>query len=269
MNENSNQVVQATREDLIIRSKMNIDFAENNLKQLTNLCSSQEQEQDYYLGLIRRQSIFNIDIWNLLKLRNHTNYISPLIICRCIIDDYIRLAYILESSDPLETLTKMNADAYKKNLNNLEKLAKVNDEFFKKQPPYYPTFELVTEIKEIFKSKEKHHKYFDNINEFKLKSFPSTRAIVDSFPIDETGSGINRAFYLWRHLSDYIHFSNFSFELEFDERNEAYNLNYIQEVLYYSYKTIKLAFRFFETRNNLEIIDVDNLEYFYSNAEKE
>lgn len=259
--------VQASKKDLIELAKRITDFAEDNLKQLGERCQTEELMQDFYLGLIRRQSVFSIDFSSILNQSLHNTYISLLILSRCIIDDYIRLTYIQSQTDPFEALVKMNADAYKKIITNLEKLADVNEKIGMGKVPYYPTKELVQETKEKFKGKEKNKKYFDNIEQFKLKSFPSTRSIIESFALDKLGGSMNRAFYIWRHLSDYVHYSNCSFELEINPDNYGANMNYMQECIFYSYKVIKLSFVFFEKRDSLKLIDRNNLDYFYSNAD--
>lgn len=60
-------IAQTTKADIIKQSQDITDFAEDNLQQLEGLCEKQEQEQDYYLGLIRRQSVFNMDINVVIK----------------------------------------------------------------------------------------------------------------------------------------------------------------------------------------------------------
>lgn len=256
----------ATKEDILNRTKSIITFANDNLEELDKVLRGNKSEiNTYFLGLIRRQSVLACDIKNILTANNHNSFISIYIICRCILDDYIRLKYIINSTNTVESIISLNADAKKKNMDNLCSMAKINDQFIHKNPPFYPTIKFMDKIKEEFLSNPSNDKYFKNKVAYKYKHFPTTKDIVENFEISEKAS-MYRSFYLWRHFSDYIHFSSFSASLEMTETQNCFN--FVQESIYYSYKTCLIAMEYFKNTHGSSIVDLENLEDFYSNAEE-
>ncbi|MDY0144355.1 MAG: hypothetical protein RBR97_20935 [Bacteroidales bacterium] len=250
--------IQATIEDLKQISSKIADFTEINLIQLKDIFETEELENDFYFGIIRRQSAFNLDINTIIKNRKHNNYVSLLIIARCIIDDYIRLKYVIKNDNPIEKIIDINADALKKTFSNLENLAVVNEKAIYGLPPYYPTIKYVENLLDEFKSKTKNHIYFTDDKLSYFKHLPSLKNIVKSFELNDIGKNVNRAFYIWSHLSDYIHYSNSSFILESNPDNTKTNINYLQETLFYSKEIVLLSFNYFEKKHNISTIGLNN-----------
>ncbi len=225
-------MITALKEDIQSQTRSLVTFAQKNLRRIHQAIGNDNSEiYDFYYGLIRRHTVLNRDIENIISDDNHNSFISLYIISRCILDDYIRIKYITSQLNSDETIICLNADARKKNFDNLFSMAKVNEEFIHKQPPYYPTIQLVEDIKKNFLDEHYSDKYFTDKANFKFKQFPTTRNIVDNYPSNEKAS-MYRSFYLWRHFSDYIHFSSFSAHLEINESSDCHN--FLQEAIYHS-----------------------------------
>jgi len=85
-----------------------------------------------------------------------------------------------------------------------------------------------------------------------VKSFSHSRN-VDIFR--------DRAYYLWKEFSSFVHYSNYSFEYEL--KNATENLNMIDESLQYCYNTICLSFKYFERVLKVELKDNSELRKKY------
>ncbi len=245
------------------------DFAEENLNQLDGKLKEEHEVQDFYFGYIRRQWFFSIDLISIFSHSPHKSFISQFILSRCILDDYLHLIYIQSQPDINEAIVSFNADAHKKNFDKISELADVNETILGGSFPFYPTYKQRDEIKEKMQKSPKKSNYFIDIPSFRFKSFKQTGNFIKDFPKDQFRAQIRRAYYLWRHLSDYVHYSKFSFDLEFYPENNENSLNIIQEIIYYSYKVVKLSFEYFQTTYDLKIIDRHNLQSFYKATEQE
>lgn len=259
--------VQASRESLIFQAKMLLEFVQENLVPLEKLSLGNDEENDYYFGLIIRQGIIISDIIALIQNSyNHNSFSSLIIFCRCIIDDYIRLNYLLKQNS-IEALRQLNAEAYKKNIQNLLRLGNAREEFAKTLPKAdlsrYPDKATAQTIELQFQGK--NPQYFTPDGKF--KKFPSTRSITDNLPLDEFGFSMNRCSFLWSHFSDYIHYSSLTYKLDSNTGTTDTDMNYIQESIFYSYKVTIQSLDFFVKAFNFSILDKNDLKTFYSNAE--
>ena len=82
---------------------------EENLRLLGGKCTSKESTQDYFLGIIRRQSILTMDLSTILEKSQGNNLTTPLVICRCLIDDFLHLFYLINNSNQEENIIRINA----------------------------------------------------------------------------------------------------------------------------------------------------------------
>lgn len=76
---------------------------------------------------------------------------------------------------------------------------------------------------------------------------------------------IGRVYYNWRHLSDYTHFSNMTYDFETGHDSITNEYNDIFEMLLFSYKASKLSFSYFE--NNYGITHKPEKDLQNTNAE--
>jgi hypothetical protein len=253
-----------TQPEIIKQLKHLNNFAEDNLGQLEGFKLDKDNEiQDFYLGYIRRQSYFSIDLISIFENKKHTGFISQLILSRCIVDDYIHLMYAVNQPNVDETIICINADAHKKNFDKISELTDVNEEILGGKVPFYPTSMIREALKINLQNNPKKSQYFTDAQQFKFKSIKTTGNFIKDFPKNKLGANIRRAYYLWRHLSDYVHYSKFSFDFEFYVKEDDNSLNIIQEMIFYSFKIVRVGFAYFQQKHNLSLIDKHNLVAFY------
>ena len=98
-----------TKDTILAQLSRLSEFAESNLKQLEGLkLDDVNDTQDYYLGLIRRQTFFALDLSAIFQCSPHQSFISQFIISRCILDDYIHLIYAVNQPDVDEAIVEFN-----------------------------------------------------------------------------------------------------------------------------------------------------------------
>ena len=257
--------------EIIIRQLQRLsDFAEDNLGQLDGVKLDEINEiQDYYLGYIRRQSFFAFDLISIFKYSPHKSFVTQFILSRCIVDDYLHLLYLINQADVNEAIICFNADAHKKNFDKISELTDVNEGILGGSFPLYPTSKIRDEVKEKLQKNPNKAQYFTDITNFEFKSAKATGNFIKDFPKDKFGAQVRRAYYLWRHLSDYVHYSKFSFDLEFYPENRDNALNIIQEMIYYSYRLVKISFKYFEDAFGLTLKDRHSLSTHYKATEDE
>ncbi len=253
-----------TQSEIVEQLKHLYDFAEDNVGQLQGLKLDKTNEiQDFYLGYIRRQSYFSSDLISIFEHRKHTGFISQFILSRCIVDDYIHLMYAVNQPNRDETIICINADAHKKNFDKISELTDVNEEILEGKEPFYPTSKTREALKINLQNNPNKSQYFTDVQQFKFKRINTTGNFIKDFPKDEFGADIRRAYFLWRHLSDYVHYSKFSFDLEFYPKENDNSLNIIQEMIFYSFSIVRIGFAYFQQKYKLTLIDKHNLVKFY------
>lgn len=231
--------------------------AESNLRQLNGLCIDPELTQDYFMGILRRQSILTLDLNTILQKSPTSNLTTPAIICRCLIDDFLHVFYLFTSDDQDEIITKINAEANSENFKALEGITTSNHKHFEGGYIHYLTGEQLENLKSVFSSKAENKKFFVNVKEFKFKKFMTNAELANSISDFELSKLAQRALFIWKQFSSFTHFSNATLEFELSETNRDIFLSQIEETLLYSYNTIKFAFSYFEHRNNLKFNDLN------------
>ncbi|HXB40676.1 MAG TPA: DUF5677 domain-containing protein [Bacteroidia bacterium] len=251
------------KEFLAIEAKKIIDFANANIEQLNGKCQKKDTTQDYFLGILRRQTIILYDLIALLKNSPHKNFTSLFILCRCLIDDFLFVFYLKTQPDEDENIVRINANAYSKSFQGLEILTESNEKHFNGTYPFYLNKEEFSKLKEHFKSKAENEKYFKDREKFNFKAFLQVTQIADKTEDFELSKLTLRAFFLWKNFSDFIHYSNLTFELEMNTGNEQNYLRQIEETLLYSFNTVELSFRYFAKRDNIKLKVEEELQKRY------
>jgi len=247
-----------TTNELSEEAKKLSKLANENLGLLTVKCKETIEIQDYYLGILRKQAILLSDLSLILKNRNSEYISTPFIILRSLLDDFLHLLYLETHSDRETEITRINADSYRHSFNSLKDLTDSNYEYFDGKYPFYLTHQQLQEVKDLFISKEKNKRYFKNPDTFKFKVFKKFSEMVKCFSHSHNVDIFrDRAYYLWKEFSSFVHYSNYSFEYELQNTKE--NLNMIDESFQYCYNSIYLAFKYFE--RVLQIEFKDNIEF--------
>jgi len=251
------------KEFIAIETKKIIDFANINLEQLFGKCQEKETTQDYFLGILRRQSIILYDLLTILKNSNHNNFTSLFILCRCLTDDFLYVFYLKTQPEEYENIIRIEANAYSKSFQGFEILVESNRKHFDGSYPFYLTENELSKLKKHFKSKVENDKYFKNKDNFIFKSFIQLTQLAGKTVDFELSKLTLRAFHLWKEFSDFIHYSNLTFQLEMNENNYQIYLRYLEETLLYSCNTVEMAFRYFKERDGLTLIIDPELEKRY------
>ena len=238
------------------------ELVNENLGSLEGRCQDPIEIQDYYLGILRRQGILLSDLALILKNRNAEYISTPFIILRSLLDDFIHLLFLENHEDRETEITRINADSYRHSFNSLKDLTDSNYEHFNGRYPFYLTREQLQELKDQFIAKEKNKRYFKNPDTFKFKVFKRFSDMAKCFSISgRVDIFRDRAYYLWKEFSSFVHYSKYSFEYEL--QNAPENLNMIDESFQYSYNSIYLAFKYFEREFKIEFIDNTDLRERY------
>ena len=146
-------------------------------------------------------------------------------------------------------------------------LAVLNEETLGGTYPYYPTYASMEEVKEKMKKSPRRQQHFSDKDKFEFKKFKNTGSLIRDLGDEDYSHQLKRAYFIWRKLSDFVHYSNLSFQEE-QSINPDTDSTFTEfaEIISYSYKTILNCFKHFETRYGLELIDSNDLATYYKNA---
>lgn len=243
-------------------AQMISDLANSNLDQLEGKCQNEDDIQDYYLGILQRQAILLSDLAALLKNRNSKYISTPYIILRSLLDDFLHLVYFHLCKERDNEIIKVNAVAYKQSFVSLNNLTDSNYENFEGKYPFYLKKEEVEEVKNTFVSKLENQKYFQHPSRFKFKDFMTFDTLVHRITHSrETKIYRDRAYYLWKEFSSFVHYSTYSFKMEMQDTPE--NMNIIDESFQYCYNSVFLSFQYFVSELDLKFIDNEILNKRY------
>jgi hypothetical protein len=179
-------------------------------------------------------------------------------------DDYITMEYVLRSEKRIDEVQKINADAMRQNLQKMEELVVVNENVFGGKFPYYPTRELMVEVRERVFNRADSDKYILN----KVSSSPAAMKFKRHMSMSdmamiagkEKDDNIARAYYFWRQWSDYVHFSSFTFNMEIENEKDITNLfKSLQEMFLHLYRVVRQTLRFFIKERAVSPVDSKGL----------
>lgn len=174
----------------------------------------------------------------------------------------MHLIYLELSNNKEEEIIRINAEAYRHCFSSLQKLTDSNYENFDGKYPFYLKREEVEEVKRQFANKEKNKKYFSEISRFKFKDFITFNILTNRITHSrEIKIYRDRAYYLWKEFSEFVHYSTFSFKTEQQDAPES--MNKIDETFQYCYNSIYLSFKYFSLEYDLKFIDNEMLKKRY------
>lgn len=245
-----------------------VNFAQENFSKLEELgIDTNEEINSTYLGFLVRQITLNSDLELLLENKKHNYHTSQLILLRCLIDDFLHIVYIANQGNSEELIVNYNADAYSKNFQKLKDLATLNEKKLGGNYPYYPTHKMLDEVMEKVKKNPLRNHYLADIENFKFKTFKSTGNIIRDLAEEDYAHQLKRAYFIWRKLSDFVHYSNMAFnEEQTMYPGNDYTYNEFAEIIFYSYRTVMTCLEYFRNKFGFEIVDADNLAEYYANA---
>ncbi|WP_172822457.1 hypothetical protein [Gillisia sp. Hel1_33_143] len=244
-------------------------FADENLKKIEKLeIDLNDEYNSFFLGMIIRQHTINNDFSILFETDRSRELTSKYILYRCLIDDFIQIVFISNEEDKYEMVTKLNADALNKNFKKLMDLAQLNEEKLNGDYPFYPTYDQMEEVKQKMIDSPKRQHHFSDKDNFKFKTYKATGNIIRELKDEEEHlHQLRRAYFIWRKYSDYVHYSNLTFEEEQTvdpDKDSTYTE--FAEIISYSYFTILKCLNHFEENYEFEITDSNNLAEYYKNS---
>lgn len=124
---------------------------------------------------------------------------------------------------------------------------------------------MMEEVKEKTKQSRKQQDYFLDKESFKFKTFkPTGNLIRDLHDEFEYSHPLRRAYFIWRKLSDFVHYSNFTFEeeLNLDPGNDP-TYEEFSEIVSYAYYTILNGLKHFSNKYGHQIVESQNLDEYY------
>lgn len=256
------------KEDVINLLGRIVKFSDKNLNLITGLNIDVNNEHDsFFVGMIIRQHSIINDLRVLFSSKENGYLTSEFILFRCIVDDFIHIKFLVNQENQLEEVTRFNADAVNKNFNKLNELAKLNEEKLGGKYPMYPTYEFLDKLKNDIKLSPKRQDYFIDKDSFKFKTFKSTGNLIRDLGDSNYFHALTRAYFIWRKLSDHVHYSNFSYEeLQIIDPTKDHTYTEFAEIIFYSYSVIIDCLKHFEDKYNLEILDEDKLAEYYKDA---
>ena len=252
------------KEDLLTLLDAIFDIGYENLQKLRGEVAPEDDHGIYFLGILTRATVFSDDLFNILYRTRSGCFTSAYILGRCIMDDYIRLEYVLRSGDPLEEIHNIDAEAMKKNLHKIEELVDVNNNVYGGKFPFYPTSAKMAEVREAIFNRKDADKYIVDRKastpatmKFKGQKSLTQMAVDAGRKVDDD---IARAYYFWRLWSDYVHFAPSSFTMEAENMKDMPTFyKNLQEMFYYLYRNLRQVLRFFIKEREYKPVDSKGL----------
>jgi hypothetical protein len=261
-----------TKDQLIELHKRIVKFADKNLLEIKKLnIDLNDEHNSFFVGMIIRQHSINKDLFLLFSNNESQTLTSKFVLYRCLVDDFINIIFISNQDDKNEMVTKLNADALSKNFNKIKELAELNEEKLGGTYPYYPTYEILEEVKEKMKNSPKRQQHFSDKDNFKFKTFKSIGNLIrDLNDIDDNVNQLRRAYFIWRKFSDFVHYSNLTYEEE-QIRNPLEDETYTEfaEIISYSYFIVRNCLGHFTDKYDLQITDSSDLADYYKESKHE
>jgi hypothetical protein len=252
-----------TKEDLLrILDGLRI-FGRENLDRLLPDLNRHDDEAVYLIGLLERATVFSDDLFNIIRYSDTGRYMSVYILGRCIMDDFITLANVRAAADRREEIHRIQAYALRQNFQKLQGLLELNTQVFEGKFPYYPTAELIDDVKEKFLHRGDLDRYILNAatatpDNMEFKAHRTLKQMAEAAG-SATNDTVGRAYYFWRQWSDLVHFSPFAYNLavenDFDTATLYKNL---QELTTYIYRIMQPVFAIFIQEKDYKPVDSQN-----------
>jgi len=248
-----------SKEELIEISELLYKNIEVNINQVHPVYDTSSEIHKFYYGIISRQLNFTTDISCLLSNQYVSNLTSIFLIARSILDDFLPLHYISIHSNPEEQIILLNADAHGMKYKKIRDLAKLNEDILGGSFPFYPTDASVLEMKSQILSNSDKSKYISDRSDLKFHRFLNKRQLIDTYEGKDSRADLYRCYFQRRHLSDYIHYSKFSYDFEILNQSPTNQYDLVHEIFLFAYFGCKIATS--QLSNSIDLAHVEE-KYF-------
>src|SRR5882672_8128542 len=195
------------------------DLANRTGQYALNICqqlngTNPKFEEKIFYGYLWRQVNMLPEIARILNDNGEKELTGAFVMFRCLLDDFITLLHFNFHDFDKNLIVKHTADGFNEKFKTLQASKKANYKFHQGKKAGMVDEVFYQKEKDRFLADQGNHIMLSNVAGFEFKTFISTSAIADLFPKSDTGEAFCHAFVLWRHLSSYVHYTNFTFVLE-------------------------------------------------------
>jgi hypothetical protein len=222
------------------------DLAERTMRIAENLVQQLVQTQadyksKYVHGVLNRQILLLENVTATLRTNQPHAITSTFILLRCLLDDFITVLYLKHKGFHEGDIVNHTANAFHERFKTIAASKQINNKFFEGAGDGLVDDEREATERAEFLGNPENDRYFKNKAKFEFKDFPSVTAMTRLLPQTDLGLANAHAFVVWRHLSHYVHFSLFTYQLQSDEAIREIELKQLKEVLSYCYKSLVIC----------------------------
>lgn len=229
-------------------------FSIANIAALTNrlaVLSAELQEQvegrtisvreHYFGGVIRRTHTLLTDCEIILRSHNAFTISSAFILYRCLLDDYLTMAYLQTRNFSDEDVIALSAEAYEQKFRKLKVAAEINKTYFDNEHPELNTLERHQASVDSFASYAESQVYFQDAGtqKFKVPEKPLRHILdIEKSPVAKDHA---KAFVMRELLSEYVNYSAVTEQLENHLLSREAEIDQLRNVLIHVYQTLLLC----------------------------
>jgi len=231
------------------------DIAADILIQLSQKKIKPSLIEQYFLGVLERERIILRDISEILKRNSENHITSAFVLFRVLLDDFIRFFSVYTSDNKEEEINIIYTDAYKKWFNNFQDMVNINSKLFNGQHPNIISQNELDLEKRNFRSKQENKKYFSDLLNFKFKKAKNISEVFENIDDKNKIKGNLDSYNIYRLLSNYVHFSQLTYNLTHDKETREIEINQIEHILIFCYKMLLMQFDFLQPKYQIVLND--------------
>ncbi len=222
--------------------------------------------ETFYLALLTRSVIILSDLSIILDSNSKQPSTSSYILCRVLLDDFIRLLSVDLSNNPEEEIIKIQAEALDHRLKTAEFSAKFNEKYFESKHKQLSTKELVTDERQRLLANPNYDVYFSSkVGKGKFKKSENIAILCEALINDKSNlTQVERSYALYKELTRHVHYSHITYPFPSVEAEQQAETQIFEEFFLYCYRMIQVHFNFFSKKYSLIWSDTKLQSYFNS-----
>lgn len=232
------------------------NIADNILAQLNELKISPSNVEDFFWGLLNRASVILKDTSFILKANEEQQITSAFILLRVLLDDFIRALSVYSSNDRENEIILIQADALSHKFKTFQENVEINNAVYQGNNSWLSTqIEVNAKMQEVLANKNFDQYFSDKNNKPKPKFkvlTPIAKVFTELMKENTYADASIHSHVLYKVLTRHVHYSNFSFPFDTEERQRQAEINtLLPEALFYCYKMIQIYFEIFNKTHQL------------------